>query len=127
MRDRLIELLKKEQEARCKYTREKIQEMLQGNLRECLRTGFEFSADYLLANGVIVPPCKVGGVVYSVCDCINRPEKLFVTTIHQYEKYMSFSALSRSQRKYVFEEADICKTVFLTKEEAEQALKGGEG
>ena len=82
-------------------------------------------ADYLLENGVIVPPCKVGGVVYSIVDCINRPEKLFVTAIHQYKNYISFSALSRSQRKYVFEEADIGKTVFLTREEAEAKLKGG--
>ena len=82
-------------------------------------------ADHILADGWIRPPCKVGGVVYSIVDCINRPEKLFVTAIHQYKNYISFSALSRSQRKYVFEEADIGKTVFLTREEAEAKLKGG--
>ena len=108
MRDRLIELLN------------------EANQKSNI-IGTGDTAEYLLANGVIVTPCKVGGVVYSVCDCINRPEKLFITALHQYEKYISFSALSRSQRKYVFETTDIGKTVFLTREEAEKALKGGEG
>ena len=83
-------------------------------------------ADKILADGWMRPPCKVGGVVYSIVDCINHPEKLFVTAIHQYKNYISFSALSRSQRKYVFEEADIGKTVFLTREDAVKALEGKE-
>lgn len=30
--------------------------------------GDEYLADYLLANGVIVPPCKVGDMVYRIAD-----------------------------------------------------------
>lgn len=113
MKERLVELVKKAHNEQKYLTSDK---------------SINAIADYLLENGVIVPPCKVGGVVYSVCDCINRPEKLFITALHQYEKYISFSALSRSQRKYVFETTDIGKTVFLTKEEAEAKLKeGGKG
>ena len=82
-------------------------------------------AGYLLANGVIVPPCRVGDTVYSIDNCINRPEMIVVTSIHHHKKHTFFSALSRNQREYCFEEKDIGKTVFLTKEEAEEALKGG--
>ena len=61
MLDRLIELLKKarmEEQAAC--------------LCACLDDvidmprGDEYIADYLLAHGVIVPPCKVGDTVYQV-------------------------------------------------------------
>lgn len=86
---------------------------------------FESVADYLLANGVIVPPCKAGDTVYSIENCIKRPEKLFVTALHQRERYTSFSALSKNWREYCFNEDEIGKTIFLTEEEAEQALKGG--
>ena len=59
-RDRLIELLKKDNcpspffcDEKCKYA----------NLKRCYQAR---TADYLLANGVIVPPCKVGDKVYIV-------------------------------------------------------------
>lgn len=57
-RERLIELLEKA----IRYADEKYSD----------EKGFEdkkfcgFIADYLLANGVIVPPCKVGDTVYSI-------------------------------------------------------------
>ena len=126
MRDRLIELLKKEQEARCKYTREKIQEMLQGNLRECLRTGFEFSADYLLENGVIVPPCKVGQVLFVI-----ESGRIIESKVKEY-KYSSNSQNGVHwhiifEELFAMSEAHIGKTVFYTRKEAMQALKGGEG
>ena len=84
-----------------------------------------YVADNLLANGVIVPPCKVGQTVYSIDNCINRPEMIVVTSIHHHRKHTFFSALSRSQREYCFEEKDIGKTVFLSREEAEAKLKEG--
>ena len=76
-------------------------------------------ADHLLANGVIVPPCKVGDTVYVLvnwCDfinchfdgcagCSNCNDKGIV------ERKFNYSHL-----------AQIGKTVFLTKEEAEKAL-----
>ncbi len=33
---------------------------------------FEALADYLLENGVIVPPCKVGDIVYKICPKCNK-------------------------------------------------------
>lgn len=129
MRDRLIELLKKEQEARCKYTREKIQEMLQGNLRECLRTGFEFSADYLLENGVIVPPCKVGDIVkhdtiyYKVYRAMTYSD--FETPIHH--RYWAEPINEEGEDDFWFWDDRVKDgtVVVCSKEEAMQALKGG--
>ena len=51
MRDRLIELLKESSQ----YIKE------QDSLIEII-------ADYLLENGVIVPPCKVGDKMYKLCS-----------------------------------------------------------
>ena len=84
MRDRLVEMIFQGDE-KCS----------EQDCRDCKHhgnefCGFEHIADYLIENGVVVPPCKVGGVVYSVCDCINRPEKLFITSLHQYKNYISY-------------------------------------
>lgn len=82
-------------------------------------------ADYLLANGVIVPPCKVGDTVYVVSQgqgfCmrwsvyegkvvdihLNRHNKLTIR-VENGEKFFGYF--------------DPC-FVFLTKEEAEEKLK----
>lgn len=82
-------------------------------------------ADHLLANGVIVPPCKVGDKVFFIVDMSGHSAfndfvtddtvtKIGVTTKGLlYEKGFNF--------------ADFGKTVFLTKEEAEKALAEREG
>ena len=78
------------------------------------------TVDYLLANGVIVPPCKVGDVVYDI-----HYGKVFggkVIMLNMFDDCFTFVA---SGGRY-YKDDDIGKTVFLTKEEAEQALKGGE-
>ena len=75
-------------------------------------------ADYLLANGVIVPPCKVGDTVYriytqswigedKVCEFVLRSDSLWYIDDKQ-----------RETPCYRFG-----KTVFLTREEAEAKLK----
>ena len=78
------------------------------------------------AENVIVPPCKVGDVVYEidlpeygiiVCEvtkvlCDSREVIVNVTDGHG------------KGSEYYFEFDDFGKTVFLTKEEAEEALKG---
>ena len=96
MRDRLIELIK------------------QGN------GGYDFMsleriADHLLANGVIVPPCKVGDKVYMLVtkrSKVSFPPFTFVKVSR-----LTFYNLERVLQ-------DFGKTVFLTREEAEAKLKG---
>lgn len=60
-------------------------------------------------------PCKVGDVVY----CLTKPSKRRITkiSITVYGLRLSVNDM------FCFDESQIGKTVFLTKEEAEQALK----
>ena len=72
-------------------------------------------ADYLLANGVIVPPCKVGSKIYMLVtkrSKVSFPPFTFVKVSR-----LTFYNLERVLQ-------DFGKTVFLTKEEAEAKLKG---
>ena len=93
-------------------------------------------ADYLLANGVIIPPCKVGDIVYHINTFSPRNpiikecevDALHITSGknkrgHKKPSYVLVRDImmqSLSTRIY-FEE--FGKTLFLTREEAEQALK----
>jgi hypothetical protein len=87
----------------------------------------EFVADHLLANGVIVPPCKVGDVVYEV----DLPEYGIivckVTKVLYDSKEVIINVIDGHGKgsEYYFEFDDFSKTVFLTKEEAEAKLKEG--
>lgn len=80
------------------------------------------TVDHLLANGVIVPPCKVGDKVYYLC----RDQETYEWYICEREVY-SISVYENSTHIYVspiisFAEIQIGVFVFLTKEEAEKAL-----
>jgi hypothetical protein len=116
MRDRLIELL----EAECGFSRYMTDDERRARL-----------ADHLLANGIIVPPCKVGDTVF-FATCVDDGESE--------EKYdtlegecISFSLQNQGLLAYCrykcgltywhLVEQDFGKTVFLTREEAEKALE----
>ena len=80
-----------------------------------------FICDYLLANGVIVPPCKVGDKVYfldAICGtdgyCINNCCCIDCTHGELQVCEIDFD---------LSEYKEIGKTVFLTKEEAEAELR----
>lgn len=89
-------------------------------------------ADHLLANGVIVPPCKVGDVVYY----INTRYHIALYRNRVYEAKVArivVTTLGVALVIQIRDESGCCeipdvkdfgKTVFLTREEAEQALKG---
>ena len=91
-------------------------------------------AEHLLANGVIVPPCKVGDTVYRVVEMgtgihfkqvgrcgIGHSQGYKIVPCE--EKIKRFIRTVEVSKNNFF---DICenfgKTVFLTKEEAEQVL-----
>lgn len=90
--------------------------------------GAELFADYLLANGVIVPPCKIGDTVYLIPTYNGKPYCGVVE-----DKIQMIGITSRGFHIKVRNHHDhnkmymLGKTVFLAKEEAERALKGGEG
>ena len=69
----------------------------------------EHTADYLLANGVIVPPCKVGDTVYQIDTAGDIYESKILKTIYD-------------TNGIAFDERVIGKLVFLTRQEAEKAL-----
>ena len=78
----------------------------------------EYLADYLLEHGVIVTPCKVGDKVYRPSDCLGVV-KFVIISFNIYESEMFFTDDSEN----IIYLSDIGKTVFLTREEAERALK----
>ena len=73
----------------------------------------DYLADYLLANGIIVLPCKVGDTVYQI-----DAERVFESKV---------KAIVYDTENIAFDERAIGKTVFLTREEAEKALKERDG
>ena len=75
----------------------------------------EWLADELLANGVIVPPCKVGDMVYEVDYDFESGDIVIVQSQVSGVAVMTTNNIHRTEY--------INKTVFLTKEDAEQALK----
>lgn len=81
--------------------------------------------DHLLANGVIVPPCKVGDVVYQITrNFISEFRVRFVEIATCGNLFLHTDLISDIvYTGEVFSESDIGKTVFLTREEAEKALE----
>ena len=113
MRDRLIEL--------CGYAIESCKSSL---CADCEHNNIDYPncmgvhfADYLLENGVIVPPCKVGDTVYET-DGV----RIYESTIDEVTYYTNNVIYYTSG--VAFDETAIGHSVFLTREEAERALKG---
>lgn len=103
--------------------REKLIELMQKlDIMSIPTDGFiEGFADYLLENGVVVPPCKVGDTIYvSMCKQVFP---FNVTSINTDEVGTIIKAMHGLRLLYMFYSEDIGKTVFLTREEAEKALK----
>ena len=75
----------------------------------------EYLADYLLEHGVIVPPCKVGDKVYRPSDCLGVVQFVIIS-FNIYESEMFFTDDSEN----IIYLSDIGKTVFLTREEADE-------
>ena len=116
MRDRLIALLR---QCSCVYM------SCDGDCGECKNIemfdeDIEQIADHLLANSVIVPPCKVGDAVWFIRKNTRKiiEAKVNEIVIKRGGIYLQLSCNS------VYETSckSIGKSVFLTKEEAEKAL-----
>ena len=86
--------------------------------RGCLPFVMDEIADHLLANGVIVPPCKVGQTVYELRCNDPFSEDISIDIVPSTVK--DFAILTTED---IHGMAGVGKTVFLTKEEAEKALK----
>lgn len=112
MRDKLIELISQMQDCGEKET----------DFTTHIRTN-ERLADYLIANGVIVPPCKIGDTVYYPAFGIDRVLLYKVISIKLNSKGLYVVCENRLSKSQMTHRAiQIGKTIFLTKEEAERAL-----
>lgn len=127
-RERLIELLKNAK----KYATSTMAHL---NIDEAIDISYDdLQADYLLENGVVVLPCKMNDHVWfikSAFSVLVKPLEARIIDIRGisidrnilYESITLYNDLARR-----FTSNDIGTKVFLTKEEAEQAiqaLKGG--
>ena len=131
MRDRLIELLWCASREYSEYTND-----LHENGLSVDESYEDFATDYLISHGVILPPCKVGDKFYKVerwcteggywekpryaysstCeDCCEECDGEDIVIEYTFHSPQQILSLERVFGKYVF----------LTKEEAEQVLKGG--
>lgn len=127
-RDRLIELIKQATTSHLDY----LESIDQKGLTDTEGRA-KFIADYLLAKGVIVPPCKVGDNIYFI---ERHPERLGGTKINKAEVVSMKANISHKSIGYwlfvTYRDIngnDTCgeilygKTAFKTKEEAEAKLK----
>lgn len=116
--------------------RERLIGLIQDSVDGCARHWAEVIADYLLENGVVVPPCKVGQTIYYHFQFSNKRilpfvQRAKVKQIFCLDTKMKFKievelidAKEKGIMKF-FNFDDFGKTVFLTREEAEAKLKGG--
>ena len=93
-----------------------------------LQDRIEFIADYLLSNGVIVPPVKIGQTVYIIPKyngnpyCVVKQDKVQMIGITSRGIHIKARNKSNFNKTYM-----LGKTVFLTKLEAEKALEDMKG
>ena len=93
-------------------------------------SGIYDMADHLIANGVILPPCKVGQKVYDISEYI-----LGVVAPKIYElkaEEMTIEKGMDNELNFVYDgmyinNEDIGETLFFTEKEAEAKLKEREG
>ena len=110
-RERLVELLKSDScespmlcDPNCKYA----------NLKRCYE---ERTADYLLANGVIVLPCKVGDMVY-----IFERGSYIIPICGQGKPHWEIKIEKCSFKYWLLDNHKFGVNMFFTREEAEKAL-----
>ena len=140
-RDRLIELfeaVEKDPAITCPhYKTDKTCDTCEYTINNFMCNHTERMVDYLLANGVIVPPCKVGDIYYTIEKYCNTDP--YVTEKELVKPWDCERFCGRddcSFREYRIEEHRFNSvirileaqkyfgvTIFLTKEEAEEKLK----
>ena len=108
--------------------RKRLIELLNVDMSGCNGDYAEEMADYLLENGVIVPPCKVGDTVYEFFNVIGFYDinELIVENIVigvTPRKCQIYTKSKYSGSKDIFYEDSFGKVLFFSKAEAEYAMK----
>ena len=114
-RERLIELIKQKQDGGSKYGDNILHETKCSNAE---------LADYLLENGVIVPPVKVETTVYYTDSYrhLIKPLEIIGFEVDYTKRICKYYCRGGDYTPAWFKPAEIGKTIFLTREEAEKAL-----
>lgn len=125
MKDRLIELIR---EAELAHLEDTI-------MRPHTVSSNDFLADYLLENGVIVPPCKVGQTVYALWNIPTEAKYVIycaeVKEIRITKKNNRLATIYRLEpvayrgRVREYYDSEFGELVFINEEEAEAKLKEG--
>lgn len=110
--------------------RDRLIELIYG-FRECEspndgRTWTEHLADHLLAEGVIVPPCKVGDVLYLPLNGKILEYRVLSWCVREWGVHITTHSMQTAALHPIRADC-IGKTVFLTRAEAEAALAEREG
>lgn len=130
MKERLIELLTDSEIAYAQYLSEKCDKAIKGDITEQLFKKLEFYADYLLENGVIVPPCKVGQKLYTVYtrginDKFIQESTVSKIVLDDWDGLRIIKKVVNERGCCFFYDVDqeqLNKTTFFSKEEAERHL-----
>lgn len=101
--------------------RDRLIELIQNSVNGCARHWADVIAGHLLANGVIVPRVKVGQTIYRCDFILHKVIDWSIVRIDIYEDEVVYC----DDCFNVFTDEEIGEGVFLTREEAERALKGG--
>ncbi len=117
MRDRLIELLRRDN---C---------CADFDCDKCMTTRLHCyphsTADKILADGWMRPPCKVGTTVYCIVEGFNQVMEGRVRFYTVHKDCIIYEVAINGYYAQRYTDKNFGKTAFLTIEEAEKALKGG--
>lgn len=105
--------------------RDRLIEMIQNAVGGCARHWAEVIADHLLANGVIVLPVEIGKKIYDATEFFEDSDCPEIYELKDDVMYIEKVGKDRFLFAYdgiYIHPENIGKTVFLTREEAEQAL-----
>ena len=101
-------------------TKDKLTNLIQNAVSGCARNWAEVIADHLLDNGVIVPPCKVGDTVYWETSDNRIVGGKIVKSSYKFRVQVD------SGLEFSFDDFELGNAIFLSREEAERALKESE-
>ena len=131
MRERLVELLEKFK-YKCLIS---CKDGFFDSAKDCDECVEKQLADYLIASGVVVPPCKVGDVCYPLdasekqLTCEETISRITISErnviIGYYEHWDYYNKCRKTDTwRLPLRTRILGKGVFLTREEAEAKLKG---
>ena len=99
-------------------------ELIQKSVDGCAENRAAVIADYLLENGVIVPPVKVGGIVWVIYNKCVMPANVMAVYVDKSGGMFDLKILTDGLKSVINKDYTF-DMVYLTEEQAEKHLKGG--